>query len=195
MRNIKIYSGLGSMIEIGTVRLEPGNPMIIQEDQITPQAMEQYGPYLATASMDNVIEHVGHAVNIAFLRRSYGWVEAEEARQRDIKEKDKDEDTGGEDKVPEPTEPPADDEGAEAPSEDSTSGTEEPPKEEEPSTEGSPSEEPPVAPEPEASPEPVPEPEPAPKVDPEYDPFEEDKPEATPEEEKGRQEEKEVVGG
>ncbi|GAG28536.1 unnamed protein product [marine sediment metagenome] len=167
MRNIKIYSALGSMIEIGTVRVEPDSPLVIQEDQLTPQAMQQYGDYIATASLENVIEHLGHQVNKKYLMESYGWVEAEEARQKAVKEKVEKEakdaeeeanaDSGGESDVPAPPEQEADDKGVEAPPEISTPDIEEPPAKEEPAEESPPAE-PPV------------------EAKPEYDPFEEGKP-------------------
>lgn len=73
MRNVKVYSNVGVTIEAGMVRLRPLSVTVIQEDQLTPQFMKEYGDQIAVASMDDLAEKIGAGINAMYLVRNFGW--------------------------------------------------------------------------------------------------------------------------
>lgn len=72
MRNVKIFSTVGRVVEAGLARIGVG-VTLTQQDNLTAQFLQQYGDFIAVASADNMVEQCGTQVNKEYLVSVLGW--------------------------------------------------------------------------------------------------------------------------
>jgi hypothetical protein len=113
VRNVKIFSTVGRVVESGLARIGAG-VTLTQHDNLTAQFMQQYGDFIAVASADNLVEQCGGQVNKEYLVSVLGWTLPEAmktpaAKAEPVKVQTK--------AAPEPTPEPAPEEHTSAPDE------------------------------------------------------------------------------
>lgn len=73
MEQVKVYSMLGTKIDLTTVELPPQQVLETQKDQLNTNVMNIYGSALVVADMDGRVTHLGSGVSAKFVVERLGW--------------------------------------------------------------------------------------------------------------------------